>query len=1154
MLRFNKLKLAGFKSFVDSSDLIIELGLTGVVGPNGCGKSNLVEALRWAMGETSAKQMRGGEMEDVIFSGTADRPARNIAEVVLHLDNSDRVAPAQFNDFDELEISRRIERGKGSTYRVNGKEVRARDVHLLFADGATGARSTAMVSQGRIGAVINAKPIERRGLLEEAAGITGLHSRRHEAELRLRGADTNLTRLDDILITLETQAQNLKKQARQAARYRNISDHIRKANATHYHLRWVRALDARHAARNGLREGEGIVAQLTAEAGAGAGARAEAAAEMPALRQAEIEAAAELQRLRLARDGLVAEEARIEADLEGARQRLAQVEADSERERALAADAQAAGQRLAGERAHIEADQEGEADTASQAEERLAEADARVEALDAEAGQLTREVAENEARRGALGRAIGELNDRQTRLAARIQEIEGQRGKLAQDAIAAEAVAAASAAAAEAERALGQARAAVEQAETARAQGAEEAQVALDTLSAAQAVQNRLEAEERALAEILETSEDDLWPPLIDAVTVEPGLETALGAALGDDLAAPADEAAPVHWLLRPAIAGQPPLPAGAEPLSKRMTAPDALARRLAQIGLVADAATGARLAPQLAQGQRLVSRDGGLWRWDGYTVTEGAPSAAAARLEQRNRLAQVRGQVDGARAEAAAQQTRMDDLRQTQTARGLSEQAARATARDAETALDTARRAAAELSRRAEETDVRLRQLRQTAEDLAAEQAAATGRLDESRQELALLADPAARQQRLDALRVQLAEARAEQVQCQSAYNGLVAQAQNRRRRIGEIDTELAGWQTRGGGAGERLEQLQARRADIEGERQRLSSLPQAIEEKRLRLLDAVEAAEEARRGRADALALAETGLAETETLWRQAETRLAAAREEWVRIQGAVEQAENTCTDLKERIAEILDCGPDALFEISGLKDGAPLPDLDGVEMRAQRLMRERDTMGPVNLRAEQELQELNEQVETLVSERDDLTKAIEKLRHAINELNREGRERLLSSFNEVDRHFQELFVRLFGGGRAHLRLTDSDDPLESGLEIMASPPGKRLQVLSLLSGGEQAMTALALLFAVFLTNPAPICVLDEVDAPLDDANVDRFCSMVEEMASSGDTRFLIITHHRMTMARMHRLFGVTMAEQGVSQLVSVNLQQAERFRETA
>ena len=363
-----------------------------------------------------------------------------------------------------------------------------------------------------------------------------------------------------------------------------------------------------------------------------------------------------------------------------------------------------------------------------------------------------------------------------------------------------------------------------------------------------------------------------------------------------------------------------------------------------------------------------------------------------------------------------------------------------------------------------------------------------------------------------------------------------------------------MQSWADRKQGSGSRFEELTTRKAELEEVRAALASKPAELNQRRQALLTEIEKAEQNRRDAADKLTTAEARLAEADKILRTLETELARVREDRVRAEGSVDQARQTCYAIAERVDDRLECRPDQLFEIAGLDPEKPLPDLEPMERKVERLQRERETMGPVNLRAEQEMNELTEQIETLISERDDLIKAIDKLRRGINELNREGRQRLLQSFEEVNEHFKVLFGKLFGGGEAHLELTDADDPLDAGLEIMASPPGKKMQNLTLLSGGEQALTALSLLFAVFLTNPAPICVLDEVDAPLDDANVDRFCSMLDEMASQKATRFLVITHHRMTMARMDRLYGVTMSERGVSQLVSVDLQKAEQIRQTA
>ena len=1151
MLRFNKLRLSGFKSFVDGTELLIEPGLTGVVGPNGCGKSNLVEALRWVMGESSAKQMRGGEMDDVIFSGTGERPPRNIAEVVLNLDNNDRTAPARYNDQAELSVSRRIERGSGSTYRINGKEVRARDVQILFADAASGARSTAIVSQGRIGAVIAAKPAERRTILEEAAGITGLHSRRHEAELRLRGADTNLGRLDDVLVTLDAQLHSLKKQARQANRYRNLSDHIRRAEAALFHLRWRAATDETETGRARLKEADLEVTELTRRAAAASTRQADAAAHLPELRQAEAGAAAELQRLILARDGLDAEEQRIAAARKDSELRLQQVAADSTREKALAKDAGAAMERLEAERARIEQATDGEEAARREAADALAAASGAVDALEARLTEVTERMAAAEARRASLAGTISEVRERKNRLAARAAGIAEAHGALERHAVDPAALDTAKAAFAAAGAGLERTRADAQTADGGRTEAADKAADTVSALQAAATALTRLEAEERALAGLLETGDEEPWPPLIDSLTVEPGFEAALAAALGEDLLAPADEPASAYWRTLAPFAKPPPLPEGAQPLSGVVKGPKALTRRLSQIGVVADEGQGARLGDRLSQGQRLVSRDGALWRWDGFTMSAGAATGGAARLQRRNRLIEVRGQLAAAGAKVKAAEDRMTAARTAADEAVAEEKAAREAAHAADAACARARDALAAIKERAADHASRLAALTQTAADVDAELKAAEVRAREAGEALDALPETDAARRQVDGLRVELTQRRAVQAECRSAHDTLVHAAEERRQRLGDMVGEVESWRRRIDDATRQIERLEERRraaADL------LSAAPEEVAEKRRRLLSTLESAEAKRAAAADRLAETETRVAEAERVLRAVEADLRDVRERRVRAQGLVEQAEQACASLTQRIAERLECAPDRLREMAGLAEDAELPDMEAVERRVERLQRERETMGPVNLRAEQEAGELKEQMDSLDTECADLTKAIEKLRRGINELNREGRERLLASFKEVDQHFRELFVRLFGGGRAHLALTEADDPLEAGLEILASPPGKRLQALSLLSGGEQALTAIALLFAVFLTNPAPIYVLDEADAPLDDANVDRFCTLLEDMAASRQTNFLIITHHRMTMARMDRLFGVTMGERGVSQLVSVDLRQAEELRATA
>lgn len=1154
MLRFTRLRLAGFKSFVDPTELKIEPGLTGVVGPNGCGKSNLVEALKWVMGETSAKQMRGSAMDDVIFGGSSNRPARNVAEVVLHLDNKSRIAPAMFNDAEDLEVVRKIERDRGSNYKVNGKDVRAKDVQLLFADAASGSRSTAMVSQGKIGQVISAKPSDRRVLLEEAAGITGLHSRRHEAELRLRGAENNLSRLDDILITLEGQLQSLKKQARQATRYRNLSDHIRKAEALLFHIRWGQALDGLEVDREKLKEAEAIVAELTARVAGASTAQLGAADVVPGLRQTEAEAAAELQRLSLTRNGLDEEVKRIEDARLDRVHRLEQVSHDIARERNLSEDATQASERLSHEKTDILSAQEGEEEAVEEAAIALSEATAAVDELEENHTQLTDKLTADESERASLTRSVQDLETRIDRLSHRLRELNDQRKELERVASETSGLNAAEAAIDAAENAINGAREHLENAELTSAATQDTSEQARHHLQEVRVALSRLEAEEQALAKVLETGEPEMWPPMIDAVSVEAGFEAALGAALGEELDASSNEAAPVHWTDLEPFADVHPLPAGARALSDVTQAPHALVRRLSQIGVVDDAATGERLSRELKQGQRLVSREGALWRWDGYTITEGAQTAAAVRLEQLNRLKDVRTQLESAEARVDEAEAKALTVREAAEDAREAERAARQALREREAAHNQSRDQVAAIRTLIAEQNSKLEAVIGAAETVEHDIAEAKEQCVESQLALNELPNTELARENVMRVREELANKRTVQVERQGLFAGLKRNAEERSRRLADIERELSSWTERSEGAVQRISDLEERTANIRIELEELAQRPEEITQKREQLQEFIALAEEKRQAAADQLAIAENQLSETDKGLREAESGLALARETRVRIEGAVEQGKQACTSIAERVKEKLDCGPNELAEIAELEDGTSLPDLESMERKVERLGRERDTMGPVNLRAEDESNEMGEQIDTLKTERGDLIEAIEKLRRGINELNREGRERLLASFREVDKHFQELFVRLFGGGQAHLKLIEAEDPLESGLEILASPPGKRMQVLSLLSGGEQALTATALLFAVFMTNPAPICVLDEVDAPLDDANVDRFCTMLEEMAASGSTRFMIITHHRMTMARMDRLFGVTMSERGVSQLVSVDLEEAEKFRESA
>ncbi len=1156
MVQFTRLRLVGFKSFVEQSDLLIELGLTGVVGPNGCGKSNLVEAMRWVMGETSAKQMRGTEMDDVIFGGTQNRPPRNVAEVTISLDNRARKAPAMFNMAEELEVTRRIDRGSGSVYRVNGKEVRARDVQLLFADAATGARSTAMVSQGRVGALINAKPAQRRALLEEAAGIGGLHTRRHEAELRLRAAEGNLARLEDVLTALDGQLSGLRRQAKQAARYRELSESIRLTEAMVLRLRWVAAITALDTARRAFEAAERSVATQAQITAAATREQAEAAESIQPLRQAEAEASARLQRLAVAREQLEAEDRQLTQARKENETRLTQAEADMAREATRDQDAAAALDRLSGEREGLDAACAGEAEAQEAAKVRLEAADEAVNAVEQQMTETTRAVAELDARRNAARRALEDAVQRVRRLAGRAEDLAGQRARAAAEAVPEADRNAAREAEEQARAAVDAARTALEAAEAARQETQGAVGTADDSRRAAEGEATRLKSEARGLESVLTRgAPKGSHPPVLDHLTVESGAEKALAAALGEDLSASLESRAAARWTALPPLEDAPPLPPDARPLSVMVTGPEALARRLGQVAVVDDAEAARVLVPALKAGQRLVDRKGNLWRWDGLEMDVGAQDgagAAAARLETRNRLTALQEEIT--RADAQAEEARLAASR----ARGamedatLAERKARDQARAADQALNAARDQRSALERKAATAESRLAGLDQNLTQANADLEEARTAEAAAKEGLEGLGDGADLREAAAHLKAEVAEKRAVLVEARTDRDRLLREAEDRARRLKAIAEDMKGWEGRRAQAAQQVAELGQRAAAAREALEGMAGRPEEIAAARSTLTDEQVTAEAARKEAADSLAKAERRLSEADRALKDAEKAEAQARESRVRAESAVDQGKASTRAVAASVSERFDCSPEKLAETAGLPGDADLPSGEEAETRLAKLTRDRDAMGPVNLRAEQEAAELEEQIGTLRLERDDLTAAISRLRQGIAELNKEGRARLLASFEAVDKHFRVLFSRLFGGGRAHLTMVESDDPLEAGLEIMASPPGKRLQVLSLLSGGEQALTATALLFAVFLTNPAPICVLDEVDAPLDDANVDRFCSMLRELTDITGTRFLVVTHHRMTMARMDRLFGVTMAERGVSTLVSVNLGQAVELRD--
>ncbi len=1508
MPRLTRLRIAGFKSFAEPASLDILPGLTGIVGPNGCGKSNVVEALRWAMGETSARSLRGGEMDDIIFAGTTARASRNLAEVTVTIEPGTQepggtALPAPFDAELELQVTRRIERGAGSTFRANGRELRARDVQTLYADLASGARSSGMVSQGRVADLVRARPEERRQLLEEAAGITGLHARRHEAELKLRAAEQNVTRAGDLRSQLDGARDGLRRQAREATRYRAISGLIRAAEAEHLGVLHGQAEAALQHADRALSDASEAVDAASAEAATTAAALAEAEVALPGLRRLETEARSALDRCRFAAETLAADALRAEQEADSAGTRLRDLAADLDAATKAHGDAGASVDRIAetmhrqgarlarlpelidaasrqasqssttAEVARTEADEavrrhmiaataalqaeatmrgtaarlatmqadhetlladhetciatripprrlaEAESETASAearlalARDRLAQSEAdRAEAADitlsaraaAERGLAARQAAalavsqaagqvdrlrsacqsaddalrrhtadRTDARRVAEAQAVAdraqaglaaaeagiECAEQEASAAASLAEqarhaleaavsararaaeavsaAQAHAARLAAEAIAAEsawtaagagpndaALAEAEAACLEAERIAAACNLAWRDARAARQSDGEALEQARADASSADADVARLRGEAEGLAAALGNAADGFG--LLDAIRLPDGLDRALGAALGDGLSASLDQEEHCFWRALPPLP-VPALPTGSIALGSLVEAPAALSRALAHVALLDDGVDGNAVQPWLPAGMLAVDRSGACWRWDGHVTRAGAPNQASSRLALRRRLADATAKLEPAVQAAAHAHARLTDaqvampscldretaceqadtlaatrLREAlQAAERLQDETARAVARrlalqpamerlsadrsGAEQALARARQAmgalpdpadldracqaaaaqaqaraqaldgtraartaarttasqasaaAQSLANTAQQTEMLIAAAAETcsrneaemraglhalsvAEDagaalpdqaglIAAQRAAEADEADRRAQESAARDERQTSEATLDGLRRTTAQLRQAQLETEARLVGLsdrlargrsdleaarqlAEQAEHAlsagpdverlavaagaatqaldaaRQAAAEAQVPLAALQAEQAHAESsqdglraeldawrhRLEEAQLHRAAL-AERHRaaqqawsaLAGRPVEIAERTARSDEGLAAAEMAHRQAAALLAEAEHAARERSAAWRDAAEREAVGRDR----QRLSEARQASCAGA---LSAVLARAADRLGEATTLPRAGELSDQSEERARRkfERLSREREEMGPVNLRAELELQALDERVAAIDRESEELGTAIAKLRGAIGQLNREGRTRLQAVFTEVDAHFRTLFTRMMGGGQAHLALSGTDDPLSAGLEIYAEPPGKKLSALSLLSGGEQALTALSLIFAVFRCTPAPLCVLDEVDAPLDDANVERFCTLLDDVMRETGTSFLVVTHHQLTMSRMDRLFGVTMQERGVSRLLSVDLRQASAMVE--
>lgn len=1149
-MRFSKLRLNGFKSFVDPTDLIIADGLTGVVGPNGCGKSNLLEALRWVMGENRPTAMRGGGMEDVIFAGTATRPARNFAEVSLQIDNTKRLAPASFNESDFLDVVRRITRDIGSAYKTNSKDVRARDVQMLFADASTGAHSPALVRQGQISELINAKPKARRRVLEEAAGISGLYARRHEAELKLKGADINLSRVDDVIEQLSHQLTQLARQAKQAARYKELGASLRLAEGLLLYRRWKEADESRVAAEEALRLGTIAAARVETTVQKTIVAREACEVSLPPLREEEAVSNAVLQRLNVQKDTLGAQEKRAEDTIRTLQESIVQLMADMVREENLNKDAGETITRLRVEATELETAGVDHVQRMQKAGGEASQAAAVLHDRESQLAEITEDVARLAASHHSMERFVDDAKKRLIK-----SESDEVTAKMAVTQVQLQASSAATIFEkavqdeARAIKTVAEAETALAKAEVERANCQVKETVARGTRAEANGVLNALQAEVSALTKLVERDRGQ-GDQVLDQIDVLSGYEKALGAALADDLKAPTVSVDGVSgWAELVDYAAAQVLPKGTKCFSQYVTVPRALDRRIAQVGLVTPA-EGLRLHEALLPGQRLVSLEGDLWRWDGFrSHAKDAPSAAALALEQRNRLQVLQQELAAAHKEAYAADASHKILVEHTQVLAKSDQDARVARRAADGLMADSGRAVSRAEAEQNLASGRVEALTLAVTRHGEDAAEARLQLCEAQTNLDELEDLVAARLRVGDIKLTVEASRVTMMSRRAAHDEVRSDGEAREKRIGIVAKDIVSWVERLGNAKVRAEELLQRHTKAEVGLSSAIAEPEKVRAQRTELLQALQEAEQRRRAAADNLATGETNLRQAADAERGAVRVASESRETRARAEARSEAAAEAVALAAERIREELETEPQALLEQLEV-DPMKMPPAEQVESEVVHLRRQRDALGAVNLRAEEDSREVQEEFETLTKEKTDLEEAIKTLRGGIASLNKEGRERLLTAFDEVNRNFGTLFSHLFGGGEANLVLVESDDPLDAGLEILCQPPGKKLSTLSLLSGGEQTLTAMALIFAVFLANPAPICVLDEVDAPLDDANVTRFCDLLDEMARRTDTRFLIITHHAVTMARMDRLFGVTMAEQGVSQLVSVDLKKAEQM----
>lgn len=1143
-MKFQSVRISGFKSFLEPTEIQMNMGLTGVVGPNGCGKSNIVEAIKWIMGENSARQMRGDGMDDVIFSGTNERPSRNFAEVSIKLDNSEKKAPAIFNHYDEIEITRKIEREKGSVYRVNGKQVRARDIQLIFADNGTGARSSGIVGQGRIAQIIDSNPEDRRVILEEAANIKGLHSRRHEAELKLKGASDNLDRLSDIEQTYKEQLIELEKQGRKAARYRSVGERIRKAEATLFFNLMNNAKKEANDLEIQLKKANENVSQGQIKVAEHIKSQLHLANKIPDLKKDEAEKAATLQTLNITKIKLDEEKSSAQNTLQNIKNQINLINNDIARESEIKEDAKKSLSTLLTEEKNLKEDSENFSTKITKATDLVKKLRSISDAADEKLSTITSEIYSIKSDKSDLEKRINNLKQKievtQNQLANFNIEDDKNRFKLDKEKII------------NLKKLIQENnqlndgyKVELEKLEKLETRLIEEKNTAVFEF-------NKVNLEFDSLSTLLgrDTLNSNTLEKTIGNIN---NLEEAIGSVLGETLLAPilSDDQSTentTYWRDDFKTISPASLPESVIPIVTKITKSSILDTALKGVGIVNNKEIAFKLQKKLTFGQALTTPSGGLWRWDGFVQPQGVQNSYSERLQQIARLRLLQNKLPSLEENQSLSEKRLDECfnnikKYKDDLSNLQVKLSSLISESNQLELQNTKVESKLLS-----SEALIKELKNTERMSLEELSELEKEFNNSLNLPSLLAEELKVRNNADQSRNELTDAMAAEQQIKSEES---FQSRN----LIQLGHQKENWKVREEEAKTRLISLEERLKTSQDEKNRLSTLPESFEKKEAELNIKIEEAISNRNIAADQLVKNETSLNDADKQVREAEKVVSTLREEMIKIEALLNLSKAKIQNIEERVFEKLKIKSTELNKFINTKEeDQPIKSIEILEKTLQRLLNERETLGAVNLRAEDEMNEMLNKIEVMSKERVDLEEAIAKLRSGIFELNKEGRQRLKESFEEVNENFKQLFQKLFGGGNAELRLVGNEDPLQAGLEVLASPPGKKMQLLSLLSGGEQALTAISLIFSVFLCNPAPICILDEVDAPLDDTNVGRFCDLLNQIVDETNTYFMVITHHRLTMAKMDRLFGVTMEQKGISKLVSVDLEQASRIRDIA